>query len=103
MRNPRLRKILSDLRANKTRTLLTVLTIAVGVFAIGFVTGVGAIFMPDMDADFQSANPHAAMIFSEPFGDDLVAAVRQVPGVADAEGRRFLQVRLITPEGNRRP
>ena len=101
MKNPRLRKILSDLRANKTRTLLTVLTIAVGVFAIGFVTGVGAIFMPDMDADFQSANPHAAMIYSEPFGDDLVAAIRQVPGVADAEGRRFLQVRLITPEGNR--
>jgi putative ABC transport system permease protein len=101
MKNPRLRKILSDLRANKTRTLLTVLTIAVGVFAIGFVTGVGAIFMPDMDADFQSANPHAAMIFSEPFGEELVAAVRQVPGVADAEGRRFLQARLITPEGNR--
>ena len=87
MNNPRLRKILSDLRANKTRTLLTILTIAVGVFAIGFVTGVGAIFMPDMDADYQSANPHAAMIFSEPFGEDLVAALRQVPGVADVEGR----------------
>jgi putative ABC transport system permease protein len=101
MKNPRLRKILSDLRANKTRTLLTVLTIAVGVFAIGFVTGVGAIFMPDMDADFQSANPHAAMIYSEPFGDDLVAAIRQEPGVADAEGRRFLAVRLILPDGNR--
>jgi putative ABC transport system permease protein len=101
MKNPRLRKILSDLRANKTRTLLTVLTIAVGVFAIGFVTGVGAIFMPDMDADFQSANPHAAIIYSEPFGDDLVAAIRQVPGVADAEGRRFLAVRLLLPDGNR--
>ena len=101
MNNPRLRKILSDLRANKTRTLLTVLTIAVGVFAIGFVTGVGAIFMPDMDADYQSANPHAAMIFSEPFGEDLVAALRQVPGVADVEGRRFLAARLLTPEENR--
>jgi len=101
MNNPRLRKIFSDLRANKTRTLLTILTIAVGVFAIGFVTGVGAIFMPDMDADYQSANPHAAMVFSEPFGEDLVAAIRQVPGVADVEGRRFLAARLITPEGNR--
>jgi putative ABC transport system permease protein len=101
MNNPRFRKILSDLRANKTRTVLTVLTIAVGVFAIGFVTGVGAIFMPDMDADYQSANPHSAMIFSEPFGEDLVAAIRQVPGVADAEGRRFLATRLLTPEGNR--
>jgi putative ABC transport system permease protein len=101
MNSPRFRKILSDLRANKTRTLLTILTIAVGVFAIGFVTGVGAIFMPDMDADFQAANPHSAMLYSEPFGDDLVAAVRQVPGVADAEGRRFLQVRLILPDGNR--
>ena len=101
MNNPRLRKILSDLRVNKTRTLLTVLTIAVGVFAIGFVTGVAAIFMPDMDADYQSANPQAAMIFSEPFGEELLDAIRQVPGVADAEGRRFLQVRLLLPEGKR--
>ena len=101
MNNPRLRKILSDLRANKTRTLLTVLTIAVGVFAIGFVTGVAAIFMPDMDADYQSANPQAAMIFSEPFGEELVDAIRQVPGVADAEGRRSLQVRLLLPDEKR--
>lgn len=101
MNNPRFRKILSDLRANKTRTLLTVLTIAVGVFAIGFVTGMGAIFMPDMNADYQSANPHAAMIFSEPFGQDLVDALRQVPGVADVEGRRFLAARLLLPDEKR--
>jgi putative ABC transport system permease protein len=101
MNNPRLRKILSDLRANKTRTLLTVLTIAVGVFAIGFVIGVAAIFMPDMDADYQSANPHAALIFSEPFGEEVVAAVRQVPGVADVEGRHIMQARLILPDEKR--
>ncbi len=101
MNNPRFRKILSDLRANKTRTLLTILTIAVGVFAIGFVIGVSAIFMPDMNADYQSANPHSAIILSEPFGDPLVDAIRKVPGVAQAEGRRYLVARTILPEGNR--
>jgi putative ABC transport system permease protein len=101
MHNPRFRKILSDLRANKTRTLLAVLTIAVGVFAIGFVTGIASIFMPDMDADYKSANPHAAMIFAESFSDDQIAAARQMPGVADVEGRRFLTARMLLPDEKR--
>ena len=39
MLRPRWRKVLRDLWSNKTRTLLVVLSIAVGVFAIGMVGG----------------------------------------------------------------
>ena len=39
----RWRKVLADLWGNKTRTLLTVLTIAVGVFAMGLVRSVAVI------------------------------------------------------------
>ncbi len=35
---PRWAKVLADLTENKTRTLLVVLSIAVGVFAVGMVT-----------------------------------------------------------------
>ncbi len=39
MLKPRWRKVLGDLWSNKTRTLLVVLSIAVGVFAVGMVGG----------------------------------------------------------------
>jgi putative ABC transport system permease protein len=34
---PRWRKVLSDIWGNKTRTILVVLSIAIGVFAVGAV------------------------------------------------------------------
>ena len=37
MVSPRWRKILRDMGNNKTRTLLVVLSIAVGVFAVGVI------------------------------------------------------------------
>ncbi len=37
MIRPRWRKVLRDLWSNKTRTLLVVLSIAVGVFAVGTI------------------------------------------------------------------
>ena len=37
MLNPRWRKVLRDLWGNKTRTALVVLSIAVGVFAVGMI------------------------------------------------------------------
>ena len=36
---PRWRKVLRDLWSNKTRTILVVLSIAVGVFAVGMIAG----------------------------------------------------------------
>ena len=37
MLSPRWHKVLSDLWGNKTRTVLVVLSIAVGVFALGMI------------------------------------------------------------------
>ena len=39
MLSPRWRKVLRDLWINKTRTLLVVLSIAVGVFDVGMIAG----------------------------------------------------------------
>ncbi len=84
---PRWRKVLADLWGNKTRTLLTALTIAVGLFAVGFVSSLSDIMLPDMMADYLAVNPHSAIIYCDPFDDTVLAALREVPGVADVEGR----------------
>ena len=91
---PRWRKVLKDLWSNKSRTVLAILTIAVGVFAVGYVSISFDMLLNDMDVDFQAANPHAAMIYTDLFDDDLLHSLRQVPGVAEVEGRSVVGATL---------
>jgi len=94
MLRPRWRKVLRDLWSNKTRTLLVVLSIAVGVFAIGMVGGSRVILMRDLTDTWMSVNPPSATLNTEAFDDDLVQVVRRMPGVGEAEARRTLVVRV---------
>jgi putative ABC transport system permease protein len=96
MLSPRWRKVLRDLWGNKTRTLLVVMSIAVGVFAIALVSGTQAIMSRELAAAYTAINPVHAQISTEPFDDDLVQAVRHVPGVRDAQGFLNVSVRAIT-------
>ena len=57
MLKPRHRKILRDLNGYKTRTLLVVLSIAVGVFAVGAIMHARLILARDMTATYMAANP----------------------------------------------
>jgi putative ABC transport system permease protein len=99
MISPRWRKVLADLASSRTRTILAVLSIAVGVFAVGMVTGAYAIIQHDMDADYTSVDPHAAILYSMPFDDELVRAARREPGVEFAEGRSSISGRAQKPDG----
>jgi putative ABC transport system permease protein len=96
MLSPRWRKVLRDLWGNKTRTLLVVLSIAVGVFAIALVSGTQAIMSRELAAAYAAINPVHAQVSTEPFDDNLVQAVRHVPGVRDAQGFLNISVRAIT-------
>jgi ABC-type antimicrobial peptide transport system permease subunit len=95
MITPRWRKVFADLWNNKTRTLLTILTIAVGVMAVGFIRGMAVIVLADMNADYQAARPHEAILYTAPFDESLVVAVQHVAGVLDAEGRSQISSRVI--------
>ncbi len=103
MIRPRWCKVLHDLWDNKVRTILVMLSIAVGVFAVGWNASTFAILINDLDADYLSANPHSAIIFSEPFGDDMVIAAQDTAGVAQAEGRSGLSARVMDPTGDWKP
>lgn len=103
MSGVRWRKIAADLRTNKTRTLLTTVTIAVGVFAVGFVSSMKVIMEHDLDADYESVNPHSAIIYCEPFDDGLLSAVERVPGVGQVDGRSQLTAHVVIGADRKTP
>ncbi|NTU80307.1 MAG: ABC transporter permease [Chloroflexales bacterium] len=96
---PRWRKVLGDLWSNKTRTLLVVLSIAIGVFAIGMVTGGREILTRDLNGDWNAVNPASASIAANDIDDAMVQVIRRMPGVADAQAARSVTVRAQTPNG----
>jgi len=90
---PRWRKIFSDLWVDKNRTGLVVASIAVGVFAIGMIVTAYMILKDDINSSFASTNPANIEIWTDPFNDNLVRVLEQVPGVENVESRFLITVR----------
>ena len=75
-------KIWFDLWHNKTRTLLAVLSIAAGVFAVGTIFGMGDLLITNMDKSHQAVLPtHVNVALNEPIDRDTLLALKEVPGV----------------------
>ncbi len=110
---PRWKKVLGDLWSNKVRTLLVVLSIFIGVFAVGMIAGSQAVLLREMQQGYLRTNPAHATISTggaisynedmtmdfrpsndQGFSQDLVEVVRSMDEVADAEGRRPFNVRI---------
>ena len=101
MIRPRWRKILRDIWRNKRRTVLVVLSIAVGVFAVGTVAIMRDIVTGDMVASYEAANPPNAILYIDgSFDDKMVESVKRIPQVAEAEGRRQIYVRFQHPQSD---
>ncbi|MBN1248528.1 MAG: ABC transporter permease [Anaerolineae bacterium] len=94
MLRPRWKKLLADLWGNKSRTLLVVASIAVGVFAIGVIAGTYVFLQHDMNASYVASNAANITLLTRPFTHDLVDAVARMESVAAAEGVRELTARV---------
>src|SRR5210317_1767642 len=90
---PRWRKVFSDLWDNKLRTFLVVASIAVGVFSVGMIISAYVIMSEEIDLSYASVSPVNIEIWTDPFSEDFVRIIEQVPGVATAEGRQISGVR----------
>lgn len=95
----RWRKVLLDLWLHKARTTLVILAIAVGVFAIGFIASAQAILLRELQSDYADTLAASAVLYTDPFNDDLVKSIEALPGISAAEGRRGLAARVQTSEG----
>ena len=96
---PRWRKVFHDLWDNIMRTLLVVMSIAVGVFSIGVITGAYEIISNDMGASYAANNPANVELRMTNFDDDVLSSIRNFKGVQDAEGRRVSNYR-VRPENS---
>jgi putative ABC transport system permease protein len=94
---PRWKKVLHDLVDNKSRTVLVVVSIIVGVFSIGVISGAYAIINHDMSASYAAGNPANIEVRGEAFNNDQVSMIGNMAGVQNAEGRRVLSSRFRVP------
>lgn len=91
---PRWRKVFLDLFENKGRTMLVVLSIAVGVFSIGVIAGTYVIISNDMSVTYAANNPANIEFRMDEFDEDMLTTIRNTRGIEDAEGRRVVNMRV---------
>lgn len=94
-------KIWFDLWHNKLRTCLVVISITVGVFAVGITFGMVEQMRPTMDASHQSTKPaHVTMTIIHPIDRDVVIGLKRIAGVEDVEPLNGLQIRYKIHPGD---
>ena len=92
-------KIFRDFWHERTRTVLVVLAVALGLAGFTAVLATYAILQRELDEGYRATNPASATLRTDAVGDDLVRDLRSGHGVADAQARRVLSGRLRTPSG----
>ncbi|MBO9366925.1 MAG: ABC transporter permease [Roseiflexus sp.] len=93
----RWRKIFRDLWRYKVRTIIVVISIAAGVSGIGTVAHMYILMSHDLEQSYAAVLPASATLYTDDsFDDEMVRAVRRLPAVADAEGRRSILLRFRT-------
>lgn len=100
---PATRKVLGELVQHKSRTALVILSIAVGIVAIGAIAGAFFVLPADMAASYAASNPPNIEILTDPFDQDLVDTISRMPGLGDVEGQRRTTVRAEVAPGDWRP
>ncbi|MCG3209665.1 MAG: hypothetical protein FOGNACKC_03292 [Anaerolineae bacterium] len=93
-------KVFSDLWRNKARTMLAVLSIATGVFAVGATFGMADQMLSGMDAAHQAVTPsHIMMFLNDGIDRSTVIQLKKTKGVVDIEPGNNIAIRYkIHPE-----
>jgi putative ABC transport system permease protein len=98
-------KIWFDLWNNKTRTILAILSIAAGVFAVGAMFGMSDMLIANMDASHHAVLPtHINMALENPVDRDILLGLKDVPGVEDIEPYNSVSILYkLRPKDDWRP
>ncbi|MFT5195872.1 MAG: putative ABC transport system permease protein [Cellvibrionaceae bacterium] len=95
MVSPRWRKVLRDLWGNRRRTFLVVLSIAVGVFALGMIMGTNTMLGKDLPGAWNGINPSHAELYPSEFSSDIIPAIEEIEGVDAVTVQRGFTVNII--------
>ncbi|MCE3260926.1 MAG: FtsX-like permease family protein [Pseudoduganella sp.] len=85
MLSPRWRKLLGDVRMAPGKTVLMLLAIGLGVFAMMTTLGSYTILKREIGRSYQVTNPPSATLTVDTIDAGLLAEVRRLPGIAHAE------------------
>ncbi len=96
MINPRWYKVIRDLWANKTRTILVVLAIAVGVFAFASVFTTSDVLVSNMDTQYKAINASTITLYTQADDNSLVRWALRQDEVIDAQMRAQQSVKIVT-------
>lgn len=96
----RWRYALRDLWRHKSRTLLVILSIAVGIFAFGMIAGTAGTLRTELPINYQAVQPASATLHTALFDEKMVESIRRMPQVAVAEGRTSVVVQFLQLDGS---
>jgi putative ABC transport system permease protein len=92
-------KILKDTWSNRSRSILVVLSIAVGVATVGMINQAGIIVRRDLFGAFYQGAPASLHISVSPFQKDLESAVESRSDVEAVQARRVTSASIQTDQG----
>jgi putative ABC transport system permease protein len=89
-------KILRDLMVNKSRSLLIILAVAIGVAAFGLMISGRIVLEKNLRDVYAATNPAHATLSLSPFDDDLLKFVQLMNTVSSAQAERADQARIFS-------
>ncbi|MBI5015053.1 MAG: ABC transporter permease [Deltaproteobacteria bacterium] len=96
---PRWRKVVGDLRSARGRLATMVLAIAIGILGTTAILSAYTILTREISRNYLGTNPASAQLKLDRVDDALVEAVRNRPGIADAEASSSVLGRVeATPD-----
>ena len=101
MLSPRWRKVLRDVWLHKARTALVVAAIAVGIIGAGAVLDTWSLLSRVTRGEYDASLPTSATLRTDSIDASLLALVRAMPALADAQARRNVLASARTSDGVR--
>jgi len=101
--SPRWMLIVRDLWNNRSRTLLVILSIAVGVFAVGVIMTTATVVSREMTESYMEISPASSTVWSWGVDEDMIHTLKKAPGVQEAEGRCHFSLKAQDAAGDWKP
>lgn len=90
----RWKKIMRDLFSNRSRTMLVVLSIAVGIFATGAILGARQVLLREFDRDYANSDRASITMTTTDVSPRVLRQIAQRSDVTQVSGRRNLMCRV---------
>ena len=94
MLSPRWMKLWRDLRAARGRLAMMTIAIAASIVGVGAIFSAYTILTREVTRNYMGTNPASAFVEVDKVDDALVAAVKQQPGIAEAEATNWVMARV---------